>query len=117
MESQHQGVAVCTTDLLSIVAVVYGPPPPGHLVVRRLSAEDLPSSSPGLVGTNKMHHIYARLEVLIGRDVLVMGRWGDVVREAEAVVVLLEIHVQESLVGAVKGDAALGHGHQGVIIA
>lgn len=30
---------------------------------------------------------------------------------------VLEVHVQKTLVGAVEGDAALGHGHHGVVVA
>lgn len=40
----------------------------------------------------------------------------DVVSEVQAIVVVLEVHVQQTLVCAVEGDAPLRHGHHGVIV-
>jgi len=99
------------------VSVVDSPPSAHHLVVGRVSGGPIPALDPGLLGTDEMDHADARLEVLVGGHVLVVSRGRDVVGEAEAVVVVLEVHIQEALVGTVERDAALGHGHHGVIVA
>jgi hypothetical protein len=72
---------------------------------------------PWLLCADEVDHIDARLKVSVGGHILVMSRGCDVVGEAEAVEALLVVHVQEALVGAVKGDTPLGHGHHGVIVA
>lgn len=46
-----------------------------------------------------------------------MGGRGDVVGKGQAVDRVFKVHVQQALVGAVKGDAALRHGEQGVVVA
>lgn len=40
----------------------------------------------------------------------------DIVSEAQAVVVFLEVHVQQTLVSSVEGDTPLRHGHHGVVV-
>jgi len=72
MESQHQGVAVCTTDLLSIVAVVYGPPPPTDLIEGAVSNTLVATLQPGLVGANEVDKVDARHEVLVRGHILVV---------------------------------------------
>lgn len=64
-----------------------------------------------------MHHVNARLEMLIRRNVLVVSRRGDVVGEADAVVVGAKVHVEKALVGAVKGLAILGFHNQTLVLA
>lgn len=63
-----------------------------------------------------MKQIDARLKVLVGRDVLVVGGGRDIVGEAEAVIGIPEMHVQETLIGTVKRNSPLGHGQHGVVI-
>lgn len=63
-----------------------------------------------------MHHVNARLEMLVRGDILVVGRGGDVVGEADAVVAGAEVHVEQALVGAVEGLASVGHGAQAVVL-
>lgn len=99
------------------MAIVYRPPLPDHLVVDAAAVGGTASLSPWLVGADEVDHGDTRLEVTVGRKVLVVSRRSDVVRKGQAVVGVLEVHVQEALVGAVKGDAALGHGGQGVVLA
>lgn len=45
-----------------------------------------------------------------------MSRRCDVVREAQAIVVVFEVHVQQTLICTVEGDAPFRHGHHGVVI-
>lgn len=99
------------------MAVIHSPPSADHFVVGRAAVGSTAASAPGLVRANKMNHVDAGLEVAVGREVLVVGRGGDVVGKGQAVEVVLEVDVEETLVGAVKGDASLGHGHHGVVVA
>lgn len=64
-----------------------------------------------------MHHVDARLKVSICRKILVVGGWGNVVSEAQTVVVVTEMHVDQTLVGTIKRDASISHGHHGIVIA
>lgn len=81
------------TDRLSVVAVVYGPPPTKHLIVRGAPRGCLSTKSPRLLASNEVDHVYTRLEVAVGGNVLVMTGGRDVIGEAQAVVVVLEMHV------------------------
>lgn len=49
-------------------------------------------------------------------QILVMSRWCDVVREADAVIGVGEVHVDQALIGTIEGDVPLGHGQHGVEI-
>lgn len=77
----------------------------------------MPSLEPRLVGTDEMHHVDTRLEMTIGRYVLVVSGWCDIVGEAYAIVVVTKMGVYKALVGSVERDPPLGHGHHGVIVA
>lgn len=101
----------------SEVPIVDSPPPPDHLVKGATAMRRLAASKPGLIGANEVNHVDAGLEVPVGGHVLVVGGWSDVVSEAQAVVMVTKVHVDEALVGAVKGDAPLSHGHHGVVVA
>lgn len=101
----------------SVVAVVYGPPPTKHLIVGSASGGCFSTQSPRFVASNEVDHVYARLKVPVGGNVLVVAGGRDVVGKAQAVVVVLEVHVQQALVCAVKRNTPLGHGHKGVVIA
>lgn len=64
-----------------------------------------------------MNHVDAGLEVAVGGEVLVVCRGGDVVGKGQTVEVVLEVGVEETLVGTVEGDAPLGQASHGVVIA
>lgn len=64
-----------------------------------------------------MDHVDAGLEVSVGREVLVVRGRSDVVGERQTVEVVLEVDVEETLVGTIEGNAPLGHGDHGVVIA
>lgn len=100
-----------------VVSVVYCPPSPKHLIERIVALVGIPALEPGLYGANEVDQVDAGLEVSVGRDVLVVGRGGDIVREADAVVAVAEVHVEQALVSAIEGDAPLGHGHESVVVA
>jgi hypothetical protein len=104
------------TYLVPIVSVIDSPPPPYHVVEGIGPARGVSASEPWLVGADKMHHIYAGLEVPIRWDVLVVGRRSDVVGEADAVVLVAEMHVDETLVGTIKRDTPLSHCNHGIEI-
>lgn len=53
----------------------------------------------------------------VGRDVRIVGGRGDVVSEAEAIIAVLEVHVQETLICSVERDASFSHGCHGVVVA
>jgi len=99
------------------MTVVDGPPAANHLVVRVVADMLAPAQLPRLVGTNEVDHADARLEVQIGRHILVVSRGGDVVSEGKTVPRVLEVHVQQTLIGTIEGDAPLGHSHHGIIVA
>lgn len=46
-----------------------------------------------------------------------MSGRSDVVGEAEAIVAVLEVHVQETLIGSIKRDAPFGHSRHGIVVA
>jgi hypothetical protein len=98
------------------MSVVNGPPPAHHLVKWAVAVRSITASKPWLVGPDEVYHVDTGLEVPVGRDVLVMGRGRDIVGEAQAVKIVLEVHVEQALVGSVEGDAPLSHGHHGVVI-
>lgn len=100
----------------AVVAVVYGPPLADHLIVGA-AVRGAASLGPGLVGADEVDHGDVGLEVAVGREVLVVSRRGDVVGKRQAMVGVRKVHVQETLVGTVKGDAALGQGGQGAVLA
>lgn len=81
------------TYLFSIVPVIHGPPSANHFIERPASCVGVPSLEPRFVGTNKVNHADARLEMPIGWNVLIMGGRCDVIAKAEAVVAVLEVHV------------------------
>lgn len=64
-----------------------------------------------------MNHVNAGLEVTVGGEVLVVCRGGDVVGKWQTVEVVLEVGVEETLIGTVKGDAPLGQANHGVVVA
>jgi hypothetical protein len=101
----------------SVVTVVDCPPASGDFVKGRISFALIAALQPWLLGSYEMDQVDAWLEVLVRRDILVVGGWCDVVSEAQAVVRVLEVHVQETLVGTIEWDAAVGHGHHGIIVA
>lgn len=110
-------ILLLETHLLAVVTIIHGPPSAHHLVVGGAAIRGVAASAPRLVRTNEVDHVDAGLEVSVGREVLVVCGRGDVVGEGQAVVVVLEVDVEETLVGAIKGDAPLGHGDHGVVIA
>jgi hypothetical protein len=61
-------------------------------------------------------HVDAGLEVSVGREVLVVCGRGDVVGERQAVEVVLEVDVEETLIGTIERDAPLGQSDQSVVI-
>jgi hypothetical protein len=62
-------------------------------------------------------HVDACLEVSVGWNVLIVGGRRDVVGEAQTVVVILEMHVEQALVCTVERNAPFGHSQQGVKLA
>lgn len=75
------------------------------------------SSKPRLVGTDEMNHLDIRLEVTVGRNILVVTGWGNIVGEAQAVVVVLEVHVDQTLVSSVERGVLFCHLDHSFIIA
>lgn len=58
----------------SIVAIIDNPPPPRHLVERRVTAALFASLYPGLLGPDEVNQVDARLKILVSRGVLIVGR-------------------------------------------
>lgn len=110
-------MATGNSYLLAVVAVVHRPPSAHHLIIGRVSVGGIAAGAPGLVSANEVDQVDAGLEVAVGREVLVVRRRGDVVGKGQAVEVVLEVDVEQTLVGTVKGDAAVRHGDQGVVVA
>ena len=50
----------------------------------------------------------------VGGYILVVCRGGNIIGKGEAMVIILEMHIKKTLVGSVKRDASLGHGHEGL---
>lgn len=84
------------------MSIVDSPPSSNHFVVWRITMERVSACEPRLVGTDEMDHVDARLKVSICGKILVVGGWSNVVGEAQAVVVIAEVHVDQALIGAVK---------------
>lgn len=99
------------------MSVVHSPPSTSHLVERGAACARMSALEPRLFGTNEMDHVDARLEMLISGYVLVVGGGCNIVGEAEAVVVVLEVHVDEALIGAVERYVPLSHCHHGIVVA
>lgn len=104
------------THVVAVVAIVNGPPSTDHLIVGSASGGVGAALNPRLLRANEVDQVDARLEVLIGRNILVVGGGRDIVGEAQAVVSVPEVHVQETLIGSVERDSPLGHSQQGVVI-
>ena len=104
------------THVVAIVTIVNGPPSTDHLVVGWAAGGLGAALNPRLLRANEVDQVDARLKVLVGRNVLVVGGGSDIVGEAQAVVSVPEVHVQETLIGTVERDSPLGHSQQGVII-
>lgn len=100
----------------SIMSIIDCPPSPCHLVKGRTSNAGMPPIKPRLFLTDEMYHVDTRLKMAICRYVLVMSRRGYIVGEANAIVVVSKMHVDKALVGPVKRDPPLGHGHHGIIV-
>ncbi len=64
-----------------------------------------------------MYHIDTRLEMAIGRYVLVMSRRSNIVAKTDTIIVVAKMSVNKALIRAVKRYAPLGHGHHGIIVA
>lgn len=96
--------------------IVNSPPPAYHLVKGTAASCRVPSLDPRLFRANEVHHVDARLEVAVRGDVLVVGRRGDVVGKRDAVVRMPEVHVDETLICAVKRDSSLCHSHHRIVV-
>ena len=92
--------------------IIDGPPPPNHFVIRSGASICLSALGPGLVLANEMCHAYSGLKMSICGQVLVVCRWGDVVGEAQAIEIVLEMHIQKTLVCSIKRYASLCHCEQ-----
>jgi hypothetical protein len=101
----------------TIMSIVYSPPPANHLVKRRASKRGVSAAEPRLIAADEMDHVDTGLEVPICGDVLVVGGGSHVISEAEPVVVVAEMHIDQALVGAIEGNAPLCHCHHGVVFA
>ena len=101
----------------SIMAVVDGPPLANHLIVGRVAGVGVSALEPRLVRADEVYHVDTRLAVALGGEVLVVGGGGDVVSKADAVVGIPEMHVDQTLISTVEGDASLSHSGHSIEIA
>lgn len=99
------------------MSVIHSPPPSKHLIKRRVPLVRIAAFRPRFVRADEVDHIDAGLEVTVGWKILVVSGGGHVVREADAVVVLPEVHIQQALVGTVERDAPLSHSNKCVVVA
>lgn len=109
-------IGLSGTHLFAVVAIIHCPPSAHHFVVSRASVRGIATGAPRLVRANEVNHVNAGLEVAIGGEVLVVRGRGDVVGKRQTVEVVLEVDVEEALVGTVEGDAPLRHGNHGVVV-
>lgn len=98
------------------MAIINSPPSTDHLVVGAAPGGLGATLNPRFLRANEVKQIDARLKVLVGRDVLVVSGGRDIVGEAEAVIGIPEMHVQETLIGTVERNSPLGHSQHGVVI-
>lgn len=106
------------TYRLSIMSIVDGPPSSKHLAVGIVSCHRGRSTlGPRLLASDKVDNVYAGLEVSVGWDVRIVGGGCDVVSEVQAIVVVLEVHVQQTLICSVERNAPLRHRRHRVIVA
>lgn len=106
-----------STYLCSIMPIVHSPPSADHLVEGGHAVGSMSTGKPRLVGAYEVYHVDTRLKVPVSRNVLVMSRRSNIVRKAQAMEAVLEVHVQQALVSAVERDAPLSHSQHGVVIA
>lgn len=96
--------------------IVNCPPSTSHLVIWRASSAGASPFEPRFLGTDEVNHIYTRLKMTIGGDILVVARRRDIVGEADTVIIVLEMHIDKTLIGTVKRDVPLGHCYHGVVV-
>ena len=95
--------------------IIYGPPPPKQLIVRRLRRKHLPRHIPRLLSPNKMNQTDGTLKMSVSRNILVVRTGGAVIGETEPMPVP-EMHIQQALVRPVKANPSLGQRPQSKII-
>lgn len=117
MSALGQKASSWHTHGLSEVLIICGPPPSYNLTVWSGSAACISALSPWLVLSNKVRSTDASLEMLVSWDILVVSAWRNIVGEADSVVGVLEVHVEQSLVGTIKRDATLCHGMKCPVVA
>lgn len=102
---------------LSVVLIINGPPSAQHLGVWTIPCRrSISPLSPRFLTSDEVYQVYARLKVSVGRDIRIVSRWRDVISEAEAIVVVLEVHVQKTLVRPVERDASFSHSCHGIVV-
>jgi hypothetical protein len=99
------------------VSIVHCPPSARHLVERRATQGRVSACEPRLVRSNEVYHVDARLKVPVCRHILVVGGGRNIVSEAQTMIILTKVHVEQTLIRTIKGDAPLGHGHHGIEVA
>lgn len=104
------------THLMPVMSVIDSPPTSDHLIERATAARRISTREPGLVGAYEVDHVDTGLKVSVGRHILVVSGRSNIVGEAQSVIMATKVHVDQALIGAVKGDAPLGHGYHGIEI-
>lgn len=89
------------------MAVIDGPPAAQELVVWRIERNDMSGQVPRFLGANEVNEIDGALEVLVCRNILVVGTGCAVIGETEPMPVP-EMHVQQALIGTIETDASFG---------
>ena len=82
--------------------VVYRPPSPDHLIVRRIARADSSALKPWLKCANEVNHVDTGLKMAVGGYILVVCGRSDVVGETQTIIRVLEMHVEEALVRTVE---------------
>lgn len=95
--------------------IINRPPFPQQLIVRRLQRDNLPRQIPRLLGTNEMNEADSTLEMLVGRNVLVVRTRRAIIREAQSMPVA-EMHVEQALVSPVETDPTLSECLQRIVV-
>ena len=97
--------------------VICRPPPSGDLIVWPRATAGISALSPRLILPDEVGSTNASLKVLVRWHILIVGTWRHIVRETDSVVGVFEVHVEQSLVGAIKRDAALCHSMKCPVVA
>lgn len=99
----------------SVVLIIYGPPSAHLFFINPSGACAISAYLPRLVIAYEVYHIDSTLKMPVSRYVLIIAAGRTIVGEAQPIPVL-EVHVQETLICAIKAYAPLCQRQQCIVV-